>query len=65
MIITKPEPSLCDTCQNAGHVGGGYVCMSAGDTIYDCPQRYCSEFHIAIHFDGKQECDKHQVRNEI
>jgi len=53
---TKPDPSLCDTCQNASAVKGGYA--SSGE--YDCPQRYCSEFHIAIHFSGRDECDKYK-----
>jgi len=64
MIITKPKPSLCDTCQNAGNVGGGYVSIGYGDVLYDCPQRYCSIFHTAIHFDGEQECDKYKNKTE-
>ena len=58
-MITKPKSSLCDSCCNAGHVTGGSASMSDGKITYDCPQRYCSEFHIAIHFDGRQECEKY------
>jgi len=59
-MITKPEPSLCDSCQNAGNISGGYAGIGTVSGEYkECPQRYCSEFHIAIHFDGRQECEKY------
>ena len=61
----KPDPSLCDTCMNAGIVEGGGASMSGFAEMpgYNCPQRYCLELTIAIHFHGKQECDKYNPQN--
>jgi hypothetical protein len=58
----KPNPSLCDTCVNAGTVEGGGASMSgfAGTPSYSCSQRYCSELTIAIHFSGKTKCDRYK-----
>jgi hypothetical protein len=55
---TAPVPSLCDTCQHAYKVPGGTV--SVGGACYD--QRYCGKLTIAIHTDGKQECEYHMAR---
>ena len=62
---TKPEPSLCDTCLCAYIVEGGRTsCSGIGqEEDYACPQRYCSELKIAIHFNGKQKCDKYDNSN--
>ena len=62
-----PDPSLCDTCCYSYFLSGGRVGRYGlgDDPGYDCPQRYCSEFPIAIHFGGKQECDKYKEKGEM
>ena len=62
MVKTSPDPSLCDTCKNAYLVEGGGASMSGigNESGYNCSQRYCSVLTVAIHFGGKQECNKYK-----
>lgn len=56
MGYTRPEPSLCDTCDHSGFTRNGSV--TVGDKCY--PQRYCSKLNIGLHTSGKQECSSYQ-----
>jgi len=58
-MVTKPEPSLCDFCQNAGKIQGGSVGIGTVSGEYkNYLQRYCSEKHISIHMSAYNQCDK-------
>ena len=58
--MDMPAKSLCDSCENAYHMPGGYASIG-WQTV---EQRYCNALKIAIHFGGKDSCESYRKKVE-